>query len=249
MKSSQQLNGLYFDCLKTLQLLITIIMKAPSIDEEELQLVYQWVDSVPLSRPKRNIARDFSDALLMAEIVHHFIPRLVDIHNYPGTGSVTQKEANWNTLNIKVFKKMGFQLHQDDIQSIVKCEQGAIEKVLRLVQLQITAYLSSPATKMIQSMTSGYTNQRPVVPPSHYKPIIKLGKNLEIVKQQNRTQQANNGIDYYEEVILSKDRQIEELKQTIEIMDLKIKKLEQLLSLKDSKIDALLSGKDQKLRK
>ena len=37
-------------------------MKATSIDEEELQLVYQWVDSVPLSRPKRNIARDFSDA-------------------------------------------------------------------------------------------------------------------------------------------------------------------------------------------
>jgi predicted Rdx family selenoprotein len=86
-------------------------MKAPSIDEEELQLVYQWVDSVPLSRPKKNISRDFSDAckylsrsqfvVLMAEIIHHFIPRLVDVHNYPGTGSLTQKEANWNTLNIK----------------------------------------------------------------------------------------------------------------------------------------------------
>ena len=36
-------------------------MKAPNIDEEELQLVYQWVDSVPLSRPKKNITRDFSD--------------------------------------------------------------------------------------------------------------------------------------------------------------------------------------------
>jgi len=37
-------------------------MRAPAIDEEELQLVYQWVDSIPLSRPKKNIARDFSDA-------------------------------------------------------------------------------------------------------------------------------------------------------------------------------------------
>ncbi len=36
-------------------------MRAPAIDEEELQLVYQWVDSVPLSRPKKQIARDFSD--------------------------------------------------------------------------------------------------------------------------------------------------------------------------------------------
>jgi hypothetical protein len=36
-------------------------MRAPAIDEEELQLVYQWVDSVPLTRTKKNIARDFSD--------------------------------------------------------------------------------------------------------------------------------------------------------------------------------------------
>ena len=36
-------------------------MRAEAIDEEELQLVYQWVDSVNLSRPKKNIARDFSD--------------------------------------------------------------------------------------------------------------------------------------------------------------------------------------------
>ena len=36
-------------------------MRAPNLDEEELQLVYHWVDSIPLSRPKKNIARDFSD--------------------------------------------------------------------------------------------------------------------------------------------------------------------------------------------
>lgn len=30
-------------------------MKAPDIDEEELELVYAWVDSIPLSRPKKNI--------------------------------------------------------------------------------------------------------------------------------------------------------------------------------------------------
>ena len=30
------------------------------MDDEELQKVYQWVDEIPLSRPKRNIARDFS---------------------------------------------------------------------------------------------------------------------------------------------------------------------------------------------
>lgn len=33
----------------------------PQLDEEEMQIIYNWVDEIPLSRPKRNIARDFSD--------------------------------------------------------------------------------------------------------------------------------------------------------------------------------------------
>lgn len=32
-----------------------------AIDEQELASLYAWVDSIPLSRPKRNISRDFSD--------------------------------------------------------------------------------------------------------------------------------------------------------------------------------------------
>lgn len=31
------------------------------LDDEELQRIYTWIDEVPLSRPKRNITRDFSD--------------------------------------------------------------------------------------------------------------------------------------------------------------------------------------------
>jgi hypothetical protein len=29
--------------------------------DNELKPLYQWVDEIPLSRPKRNIARDFAD--------------------------------------------------------------------------------------------------------------------------------------------------------------------------------------------
>jgi hypothetical protein len=37
------------------------MVEAPKITEEEMQVIYNWVDEIPLSRPKRNIARDFSD--------------------------------------------------------------------------------------------------------------------------------------------------------------------------------------------
>jgi hypothetical protein len=34
---------------------------SPLLDDDELQKIYVWVDSIPLSRAKKNIARDFSD--------------------------------------------------------------------------------------------------------------------------------------------------------------------------------------------
>ena len=75
------------------------------MDDESLQTVYCWVDEIPLSRPKRNISRDFSDGVLMAEIIAHYFPRYVELHNYSQANSVRQKLYNWNTLNTKVFKK------------------------------------------------------------------------------------------------------------------------------------------------
>ena len=72
------------------------------ISEEEMQEVYNWVDEIPLSRPKKNISRDFSDCgkyyyiskfisfstlVLVAEVVKHFLPNLVELHNYSAAHS------------------------------------------------------------------------------------------------------------------------------------------------------------------
>jgi hypothetical protein len=32
-----------------------------ALDEDTLTMVYEWVDTIPLSRPKQSITRDFSD--------------------------------------------------------------------------------------------------------------------------------------------------------------------------------------------
>lgn len=39
-----------------------------ALNDDELQRLYAWVDEISLSRPKRNIARDFSDGVLLAEV-------------------------------------------------------------------------------------------------------------------------------------------------------------------------------------
>ena len=59
------------------------------LTEEDLQVVYNWVDEIPLSRPKRNISRDFADGVLAAEIVKHFLPKLIELHNYSAAHSVS----------------------------------------------------------------------------------------------------------------------------------------------------------------
>lgn len=38
-----------------------------TLSTDDLKRLYTWVDGIDLSRPKRNIARDFSDGVLVAE--------------------------------------------------------------------------------------------------------------------------------------------------------------------------------------
>ena len=108
---------------------------AMDVADEELHALYQWVDEIPLSRPKRNIARDFSDGVLVAELVSHYLPRFIDLHNYSGASNVTQKLYNWQTLNDKVFRRLGFSLGQRERENTANCKRrqrpGAHPSALR----------------------------------------------------------------------------------------------------------------------
>jgi hypothetical protein len=78
--------------------------------QEELQQVYDMVDSIPFSRVKKNINRDFADCVMMAELIHHYNPKIISLHNYPAANSLSKKIDNWTTLSNKVLKKMGISL-------------------------------------------------------------------------------------------------------------------------------------------
>uniref|UniRef100_A0A3B5LVC4 Calponin-homology (CH) domain-containing protein n=1 Tax=Xiphophorus couchianus TaxID=32473 RepID=A0A3B5LVC4_9TELE len=69
------------------------------LSEKEERDTLTWIDKIPFSRPKKNISRDFSDGVMVAEIVKHYFPRIVDIHNYITSCNTQQKLSNWNLLN------------------------------------------------------------------------------------------------------------------------------------------------------
>ncbi|KPP58623.1 hypothetical protein Z043_123537, partial [Scleropages formosus] len=107
------------------------------LNEEMLQDIYAWIDKIPLSRAKRNITRDFSDGVMAAEVVKHFFPKLVDLHNYTTANSTQQKVTNWITLNRQVFSKLNFHVPEDFIKKIALNTAGFIEPVLYMLREKI----------------------------------------------------------------------------------------------------------------
>ena len=100
------------------------------LSDDDLLTLYEWIDSIPLSRDKKNIARDFCDGVLMAEIMKYYYPKMVDIYNYPEANSTQLKLTNWNTLCLKVFRKIGFSLTKTELENVVNSKPKAIENVL-----------------------------------------------------------------------------------------------------------------------
>ena len=192
---------------------------------EEVHEISAWIDSLLLSRQRRNMSRDFSDGVLVAEIVHHFHPSLVELHNYQATSSPGVKLRNWETLNMKVFKKLGFGLHPKDFEGCANVTPGMIEKVLKRLRLALE---SGPVTGRLTTPSLIDSDKR-VYPPSI--PDQLVNKNQPALKA--------DPLEVLRTQLTGQTERIADLERTVEILQLKNSKLEQLLEVKDKKIEAL----------
>lgn len=206
------------------------------LDEEQLQTLYTWVDDIPLSRPKRNIGRDFSDGVLMAEVIHHHHPRLVELHNYSSANALQQKLYNWNTLNQKVFKRMGFALSRHECEAVANGVQGAVERVLLLVRSKLDSMTKADGQSNGEQV-SGYEAQQ--TQPSHSR--TSQGGLRPMVPTSTSGQEDLPEILNYGRAKDERDLIIQELRETNKILETKVVKLEQLVKLKDAKVQALMS--------
>eukprot|EP00210_Caulerpa_lentillifera_P002044 g1959.t1 len=110
------------------------------ITERDLKKLYTWIDDIPLSRPKRNFARDFSDGVLMAEVLYYYFPRLVQLHNYSSAKGLRQKRCNWDTLNRKVLARLGVEVSHEEVEDIINCKPRVIEKLLKTTRNQLVRH-------------------------------------------------------------------------------------------------------------
>lgn len=202
------------------------------LSEEELKALYSWLDGIPLSRKKRNISRDFSDGVLLAEVVHAYFPHLVELHNYQAANSIKQKILNFETLNHRVLRKLGYSIPREAIDKLVEGRPGVIESVLNQLQFKMAKYREK----------QNNIQNREV--PERANPVAVNGAAQQASARgfapQPSPHRLASAVD--DEILAEKEKQIRELQETIEIQEIKISKLEQLVRIKDNKIQKLLAG-------
>lgn len=182
------------------------------LSEDDLHALYLWVDDVPLSRPKRNISRDFADGVCVAEIVKYYFPRLVELHNYTSSSNARQKHDNWETLNTKVFRRLHFEVPQTEIRDIMAAVPGAIEHFLKALQ-----------TKILQIKQKQEDDD------------TRNNGDLQYESQPAR----NTGKPQSAPSTDEKDRVIIELRDSVGLLTDKVRHLESLIQAKDAKIAEL----------
>ena len=179
-------------------------------EENDLMYIYEWVDSIQLSRPKKNIARDFCDCVLVAEIIKHYLPRLVDLHNYPSASSTMQKTTNWNTLNTKVLKKIGVKMSKQEINDVITCKTFAIEHLLQRIY------------DAIQNQINGNSNEE---------------GNMN--NNNNMVGASNGNVERLKKILEEKESNINQLHEIIDVLEMKLKSSSEMQETLANKVEEL----------
>ena len=190
-------------------------------EDNKLMYIYEWVDSIPLSRQKKNISRDFNDAVLFAEMIKYHYPRLVDLHNYPSASSTKAKIINWETLNKKVLKKIGLKLGKNEIDDLVRSKPNAIENLLARLYNIING---RPQMNNINN-SNMHKEQQPLHNNIKNNNTNMMISNEEAAELMNAINEKDQEIVKLQDYIKTLEQKIEISKENQRQLELKIKEL------------------------
>ena len=141
----------------------------------------------------------------------------------------------------KVLKRINYQVSADDIYDIIASKPGVIEAVLRQIQLKIAQHtlVTDPKKDSVLgsvSDSSSIKGKRFSVGAEKYAaPSKTIGKDKS----------AKEMSDSYIYKIQEQEDTISELKQTIMLMETKMKKYEEMISIKDDQIREMKIAMEQ----
>jgi hypothetical protein len=182
------------------------------MDEEKMASIITWLNTIPFSRRTGNLARDFSDGAMMAEILKYYYPRHVELHNYPRAFKRAIKVENWSTLNRKVLSKLDVRISGVMIEDIVSGKIDAVLNLLTEIRLEIGKL------KGDQLEGNGCSEQKTSVPSE------------TLCRRKNTEEEA---ADYYLALLKSKDEEISAKEKLIKTLTQTASDLESQLKIKE----------------
>lgn len=197
--------------------------------------------------------------MLVAEIVKHFHPRLVDLHNYSPACNTDQKLSNWSLLNRKVFHKLHFCVSEADIRKVVANVPGAIEPILCALREKVepgTVHSVSPSTAdpgpyrvaadqpWMEVSTHTYTGLPHSPDPSSVKTLHNQ-KSLQMdccaLGCGDPAKGSWEHLARVQQLLEDKEQALAILQQIVQILQMKVVRLEHLVQLKDQRIEELMT--------
>ncbi|CAK1540949.1 unnamed protein product [Leptosia nina] len=209
----------------------------------DIEEVLAWVDTFKLSRPTKKINRDFSDAVLLAEMLSVHYPKLVEMHNYPPRNSHSLKLNNWMTLNRKVLKKLKLNLCCNTMEQLANCAPGVIERVL-LMGMNVRDKI-----RRDEDLNKSMNPEQNVSSGGSYYETCADDENVLVVPVKSRVNGVLETIQrkvVCYETYLSLKEEMKDAKDSIEVLKQKVDHLDNLLKLKEERIDELQKQLERK---
>ena len=154
----------------------------------------------------------------MAEIIHAYHPHLIELHNYIGSTSSKGKSTNWELLKKKAFKKIGYAPSDELIKQVIECKYFAIETLLISLKKKLeSSSLEKPSFRMNPRNQNGNTT---VMTENSHDANAKYQFEMKTFES-------------------SQMMEINELKDALTRLELKVDKLSGVIVSKDIEIRAL----------
>ncbi|XP_068843767.1 sperm flagellar protein 1 isoform X2 [Capricornis sumatraensis] len=214
--------------------------------------------SLPISTPSMS-ALTSSLSVLVAEVIKFYFPKMVEMHNYVPANSLQQKLSNWSHLNRKVLNKLNFSVPEDVMRKIAQCAPGVVELVLiplrqRLEERQRRRKQGIGSLQLAPQDGTDYIDvglsqkaRGEGVPEPQGRGQLREGR-LPVPRPPGDSQALQSDPSFVLQ-IAEKEQELLASQETVQVLQMKVRRLEHLLQLKNVRIEDLSRRLQQAERK
>jgi hypothetical protein len=197
--------------------------------------ILAWLDTIPLSRPVHNLESDFSDGILIAEIIDYFFPEYVELEMFRVARNMSQRTKNWRLLNSDILPKISLHAPGTVVHDITNGDHRAVKLFLLRLREKIEEHLilTGRKSRLQWETWRSFNNERyrlPLLIAPYTARRTALGYKYGTLPRSGRL------IDPYavafDDILRIKEEEIEVLRG-------KLKRCEKLIHTKDKRLQEL----------